>query len=194
VNRSDAVDSYCDTVNPNRLSFRVPAFLARGICYFSKSAKSRFLAPLEMTMLSAGTVFCAPHWFQPDPWKLPSGELGYSLCLMKKVAEFAMQDGGVILVEADSLEPAGPTMRGLAPAEIIEKASENFETALGKIRPVAEVIIRNLRDLTQAPDSVKVEFGVKLNASAGAVIAAAAAEANFKVTLTWNRSKSATQG
>jgi len=34
---------------------------------------------------------------------------------------------------------------------------------------------------------VEVEFGLKMSAEAGAVVAAAGAEANYKVTLTWKR-------
>ena len=36
-----------------------------------------------------------------------------------------------------------------------------------------------------APDEIEVAFGVKLTTTAGAVIASAAAEANFDVTLRW---------
>jgi hypothetical protein len=36
-----------------------------------------------------------------------------------------------------------------------------------------------------------VEFGVKLNAETGAVIAKAATEANFKINLKWTRAASA---
>ncbi|MGH2593215.1 MAG: CU044_2847 family protein [Anaerolineae bacterium] len=38
-----------------------------------------------------------------------------------------------------------------------------------------------------APDEVGVEFGIKLNAEAGAFVALAGAEANYKVTLKWTK-------
>ena len=37
------------------------------------------------------------------------------------------------------------------------------------------------------PDEVQVEFGIVLNAEAGAVLAAASAGANYKVTMTWKQ-------
>jgi hypothetical protein len=109
---------------------------------------------------------------------------------MKRLAQFPLQDGGFILVEVDGQEQPEPTMRGLAPLEVTEKAAETFDSALAKVRPAVEAMIASLRGLSQSPDSVGLEFGLKLNAAAGAVIASAAVEANFKVTLTWKRSTS----
>ncbi|MFN3763514.1 MAG: CU044_2847 family protein, partial [Anaerolineae bacterium] len=56
-----------------------------------------------------------------------------------------------------------------------------------KVRPVAEAVVRKLRGLSDPPDQVEVEFGLKLSAEAGAFLAAAGTEANYKVTLTWKR-------
>ena len=39
----------------------------------------------------------------------------------------------------------------------------------------------------ESPDEVQVEFGLLLSAEAGAVLAAASATANYKVTMTWKR-------
>jgi hypothetical protein len=39
--------------------------------------------------------------------------------------------------------------------------------------------------MSEPPDKVEVEFGVKLNADAGVILASAGAEANYTVTLTW---------
>lgn len=106
---------------------------------------------------------------------------------MKRLAEFSLDDGSTILVEVDTPDSVGGTMRGVAPSEMVEKARDTFEAALAKIRPAAEAIISKLRDLSERPDIVEVEFGLKLSASAGAVIASAATEANFKINLTWKR-------
>ncbi len=106
---------------------------------------------------------------------------------MKRLAEFSMEDGSLILVEVDESEAAGRTVRRGAPEEVFEKARDTFEVALNKIKPAAETIITRLRGLTDSPDTVGVEFGIKLSATAGAVIASAATEANFKVSLTWKR-------
>ncbi|MER6106158.1 CU044_2847 family protein [Streptomyces sp. NPDC001832] len=45
---------------------------------------------------------------------------------------------------------------------------------------------RSVRGLVSQPGSVSVEFGTKLSAEAGVVVAQAAGEANFAVCLEWN--------
>lgn len=106
---------------------------------------------------------------------------------MKQLVEFSLEDGGVILVEVEAPEAPGmvPVARGAA--GVTQKASQTFEAALDKIRPAAQAVIAKLRTLHDPPDEIEVEFGLKLSAEAGAIVAAAGAEANYKVTLTWKR-------
>jgi|SRR5262245_12948672 len=106
---------------------------------------------------------------------------------MKRLVEYPLEDGGIIMVEVDDIEVRGGPARRGHPSEVAEKATQTFETALGKIRPAAVEIIAQLRDLSEPPQTVVVEFGVKLSAAAGAFIASVASEANFKVMLTWKR-------
>jgi len=105
---------------------------------------------------------------------------------MRRLVEFPLEDGGTILVEVDVPEEPGmvPAARG---GEVVQRAQQSFEAALEKIRPAAQAIIAKLRALHDPPDEIEVEFGLKMNAEAGAVVAAAGVEANYKVTLTWRR-------
>lgn len=73
--------------------------------------------------------------------------------------------------------------------ELVVKANDTFDTALERIRSAADAMLNRLTSLTQPPDELTVEFGVKLNAETGAVIAKAATEANFTIHLKWLRSK-----
>jgi len=104
---------------------------------------------------------------------------------MKRLIEFPLEDGTTIMVEADEPEAKGPVVRGAGPHEMTEKAEQTFEAALDKIKPAAAALITKLRDFAQPPEQVGIEFGIKLGAKAGAFIASADTEANFKVTLTW---------
>jgi len=109
---------------------------------------------------------------------------------MKRLVEFPLQEGGAIMVEVDSAAaPAGSTVRGVNPTAVLEKARQSFETALEGIKPAAGAIIGKLRELGDQPEQVSVEFGIKLSAEAGAVIASTGVEANFKVTLLWKRAQ-----
>jgi hypothetical protein len=112
---------------------------------------------------------------------------------MARLAKFVLPDGNSIVAEVDG-EPfdTSRVMRGgvLGSSEIVVKANESFETALDRVRWAAEGLLDRLTSLASPPDEVEVEFGVKLNAETGAVIAKASTEANFKINLKWTRASS----
>jgi hypothetical protein len=106
--------------------------------------------------------------------------------IMKRLIEYPLQDGGTLLIEVDEPDSGGVS-RAARFGDVSEKAQQTFETAIERVRPAAAVIIAKLSDLAQSPEQIQVEFGLKLSAKAGAFIAAAETEANFKITLTWRR-------
>jgi hypothetical protein len=104
---------------------------------------------------------------------------------VKRLVEFPLEDGSSLLVEVDEPVPEGGVVRAARPGEVAEKATQTFEAALAKIKPMAGAIFTTLQDLAQCPEQIQVEFGVKITASAGAVLASAGVEGTYKVTLTW---------
>jgi hypothetical protein len=106
---------------------------------------------------------------------------------MKQLIEFSLETGDTILVEIEKPQSGSGVVPAGRAGEIVAKASQNFEAALGKIKPAAETIITKLRELSDTPDKIQVEFGVNLSADAGAIIAATGVKANFKVILAWDR-------
>jgi hypothetical protein len=105
---------------------------------------------------------------------------------MKRLVEFPLGND-VILVEVDAADASRPAMRGVTPQAIIEKAQLTFDEALDKLKPAASAIVSKLRSLAERPDEISVQFGIKLHATTGAVVASAGAEANFVVTLMWRQ-------
>jgi len=105
---------------------------------------------------------------------------------MKQLVEFTLQDGGSVLIEVEEPQAGGLT-RAARPGEVAAKAKHSLEEALEHVKPAAAAVIAQLRSLHDAPDEVGVEFGIKLSAEAGAFIAAAGVEANYKVTLKWTK-------
>jgi hypothetical protein len=105
---------------------------------------------------------------------------------VKRFVEFDLEKGGTILVEVDEPETAG-TAPAARPGEVVEKAKQAFETAFDNIKPAIAAITSKLSDISVSPDQLEVEFGIKLSAGAGAFIATASTEANFKVKMTWKR-------
>jgi hypothetical protein len=104
---------------------------------------------------------------------------------MKRLIEFPLQDGGSMVVEVDEPAPEG-VVKAARPGEVAARAKETLEDALDKIKPAAQAVVTRLRELHDAPDEIGVEFGIKLSAEAGAFVASAGVEANYKVTLKWS--------
>jgi hypothetical protein len=107
---------------------------------------------------------------------------------MKGLVEFQLDQGGSVLVEVDAT-PTGPVMRGLGKdrSTVVVEADKTFEEATAAMTPAARSLIARIRSMEDAPDEIGIEFGVQLSAQAGAFIASVAAEANFKVSMTWRR-------
>ncbi|MFJ9564994.1 CU044_2847 family protein [Streptomyces fuscichromogenes] len=110
---------------------------------------------------------------------------------MARMMEFTTEDGAVVVVEsADGVPGSRPVSRdgGAGPAA---QAARSFEGALTGVRAAARSALRVFRDGTLQPDSVELEFGVKLTAEAGAVIAKGAAEGQLVVRLSWTSGQGA---
>src|SRR5438034_7007024 len=107
---------------------------------------------------------------------------------MKCLVEFSLAQGGSVLVEVDE-PPPGSVTRGIGKDQstLVEKADKTFEDATAAVTPAARSLIARLRSIENPPDEVGIEFGVQLSAQTGAFIASVAAEANFKVSMTWRR-------
>jgi hypothetical protein len=105
---------------------------------------------------------------------------------MKRLIEFPLEDGTSIIVEVDEPETGG-VVRASRGSDTIAKAQKTFEEAMDKVKPAASTIIAKIRSLSDAPDEVEVQFGLKLSADAGAFVASASLEANYTVTLKWKK-------
>jgi hypothetical protein len=107
--------------------------------------------------------------------------------VVKHLVAFKLEDGSHIVVEVDEPELGAPR-RGLGhPPGMLEEAKDTFAQALSRIRPATEQVITTLRSLMNKPDEVEMEFGFRLSAVAGVVIASASTEANYKVTVRWKQ-------
>lgn len=105
--------------------------------------------------------------------------------VVRKLIEVPLDDGGVVLVEVEEHEDG--IVRSARPGEVVATAAESLQASLDRIRPVAGALVGKLRDLADRPEEITVEFGIKWSAQAGVIVAQAASEANFKVTLRWAR-------
>ena len=67
----------------------------------------------------------------------------------------------------------------------MRRATESFESSLAGARAAAEAALRVFRDGRLKPDSVEIEFGVKITAESGAVLVKGSAEGHLVVKLAW---------
>ncbi|MFI5772317.1 CU044_2847 family protein [Streptomyces sp. NPDC051658] len=109
---------------------------------------------------------------------------------MTRIGEMRLSDGTALRVEVDGQQGSGIDRVGRgSPSDVVRGSAETLQDALAHIRPAVEAVAESVRNLTSKPDSVSVEFGIKLSAEAGVVVAKAASEANFAVRLEWNTSE-----
>lgn len=105
--------------------------------------------------------------------------------MAKQLIEYPTRDGSTVVLAEITVEDGD-----LAPVSrngVAARAKQNFEDAVGVIRPIANMVIEGIGDLAKAPDEINVEFGVKLGGKLGAFIASAETEATIKVSLTWKK-------
>lgn len=110
---------------------------------------------------------------------------------MDGMVEFRTDDGTVIVVEtAEDDSGSRLVSRG---ADGTVQATRTFEGALQGVRAAAESALRVFRDGSLKPDAVEIEFGVKLSAETGALIAKSSVEGHLVVKLSWSPERAAAE-
>jgi hypothetical protein len=98
---------------------------------------------------------------------------------------FTIDEHAPILVE---FAPAPGVVRtALSPADLAEQSSKALDSAMNTIHAVAQRVTATINSISERPSTVEVDFGLKLTAAAGALVASASTEASFIVKLTWER-------
>ena len=110
---------------------------------------------------------------------------------MRRLVKFRLGEEGseTLLVEVDepAEEGSGEETAAFRSWRKPVEATETLDHALDRVTPAARLLLSKLRGLVDPPDETTVEFGVKLTATAGAVLASAGIEANYTVTMMWKR-------
>ena len=107
---------------------------------------------------------------------------------MAKLVRFELDGGGTVLVEP-AAEPG--IARASIASEAARNATETFQAALTGVRAAAAATMREFTSLPHQPDEVTVEFGVRLDAQAGAIIARSTLEGHLQVKLMWKKTETA---
>jgi hypothetical protein len=110
---------------------------------------------------------------------------------MRQYVAFPVKkDGGdVIVAEVAKLPDDTGTEPAALPDQVARKAAETFEAAVAKAKPIAQAVIATMTDVAEGVTEVQVEFGLKLSAEAGVILTSGGVEANFTVSVKWERDK-----
>jgi hypothetical protein len=101
---------------------------------------------------------------------------GGARSVASQVVSYRLDESTVVRFEIEPPEgfhPAGPDQIAGRVREALGPAVETAKTVLDKIKEIA-------------PDEVELKFGVKVSGGAQWLVAKAAAEGNFEITLTWH--------
>lgn len=100
------------------------------------------------------------------------------------VVQYALDDGTVVRFE---IEPAAD-FRPVSPEELVGRVQQ----AVGPAVAGAKAVLDRVRETS--PDEVVVTFGIKVSGTANWLVAKAASEGNFEVTLTWKPGQHRNEG
>ena len=102
------------------------------------------------------------------------------------------EEQDIILVDLSSASGIRGVARPSA-ADLAEKSAELVEKAMCTIRGMAKKVVETVESIkvSERPTKVEVEFGIKLDAEAGALLSKVSAETSMNVTLTWEHKDAA---
>ncbi len=106
---------------------------------------------------------------------------------MKRLVEFELDDS-TVFVEVEDMEESDARRVGRSGHDKPDKAETRFTDAIARVRPAAEAVLNSFREMN-TPDEIELEFGLKFNAKAGAVLASVDSESTFRVSLKWLNKK-----
>ncbi|MFG2497197.1 CU044_2847 family protein [Streptomyces sp. NPDC048441] len=119
---------------------------------------------------------------QQCSWQAYGGIDGIDGALMDDLVEFTTDDGSqVVMADVADVHGSHLISRDDGPS----RAARTFEESLSGARAAAESALRVFRGGTLRPDSVEIEFGVRMSAETGAVIVKGTAEGHLVVRLAW---------
>ena len=97
--------------------------------------------------------------------------------MSSQVVTYRVDDATTVRLEiepTDGFRPAGP-------GEVLGRVQEAITPAV----EAAKAVLEKVKEA--CPDQIEVKFGVKASGEAKWLVAKAATEGNFEVTLTWSR-------
>ena len=103
---------------------------------------------------------------------------------MDQLARFPLLGGEAVVVQLGGAAAPGPQPAGNK-ASIVQQAQLGFEEAAGKLQPIAQVLLNQMKQFEA--DEVKLELSVRFCAELGLILAKSEAEGHCKLEMIWKR-------
>jgi hypothetical protein len=103
--------------------------------------------------------------------------------------ETQAKDGTPIRIEVESTQKAGTGFgRQSSSADVSgDFAQDAYNQVLSTIRACANGVIDTLQNLDASPSAASIDFAIKIDAEAGAMVAKSMGDAQIKVSLSWKQ-------
>jgi hypothetical protein len=104
---------------------------------------------------------------------------------MTELVRVPLGGGECIIAEVDELDISrnDVVLAALEPGKTVTEMKTRLETGLRSIGPAVTELVSTLK--AASPDSIGVEFGIKVGGETGVILAKGTAEVNFKVVMEW---------
>lgn len=89
----------------------------------------------------------------------------------------------IVKVEIDPIHLSGEIPASIE--KITQRLSDAFNDAMKLIQVCGENVVTSVKKMSKKPTETSIEFGVKIDAEAGAIIAKASTEGHFIIKLSW---------
>ncbi|KNE81916.1 MULTISPECIES: CU044_2847 family protein [Streptomyces] len=96
------------------------------------------------------------------------------------------ENGETFVVELSEGQGSG-VIRASRGEGLIEYSVDTFEAGMARVRHVVEALLEPLADLPRSPDHIRAEFGLRVTAEAGLVVANGSGDAHIALELEWSR-------
>jgi hypothetical protein len=110
---------------------------------------------------------------------------------MKQLLQLRANDGTDLYIEVNEIA-VDNSLRGSSNLEdrgVIENAQQSFDRALQPLKEISNSIITCIKNISNAPQEVEVELGLKFTAKAGIILTSLDSEAHLRVSLKWKNEK-----
>ncbi len=108
---------------------------------------------------------------------------------MAEYIETQTKDGATLKIEVESISKmAAGFTRSTSPANVShDGVKDAYDQTLQTVRICANGMIETLKGLDTLPSSASIDFAIKIDADAGAMVAKSLGDAHFKVSLSWKQ-------